>query len=143
MYPLFNIFLILVSLFLVFLLFQFFSTKKAGAGIAVSPRRLHRLLLQKVHFYKELKPEARSSFRRRVSGFLQKVSIVPAQGVKMTTLDKIYVACAAVIPVFRFPDWEYKQLDTVVIRTGTFSRDFRGAPEDENVLGMVGNGALH
>jgi Mlc titration factor MtfA (ptsG expression regulator) len=139
----FNAFLLLVAAFILFLLYNFFKTKKVGEGIHLSPRRLHQILIQRVRFYKELKPAERISFRQRVADFLQKVSIVPAQGVKINTTDKIYVACAAIVPVFRYPDWEYRQLDTVVIRAGNFSKTFKGGPEEENVLGMVGDGAMH
>ncbi len=143
MHPIFNAFLLLVAAFIVFLLFNFFKTKKVGEGIRVSPRRMHQILMRRVRFYKDLKPEERVSFRQRAADFLQKVSIVPEQGLKIKTIDKIYVACAAIIPVFRYPDWEYGQLDTVVIRSGNFSKTFRGVPEEENVMGMVGDGAMH
>ena len=143
LHPIFNFFLLLVAGFLGFLLYTFFRTPKTGSGISVSPQRLRHLLTQKVPFYKNLSPEERGTFRMRVKAFLKEVSIVPAQGVKLQTLDKIYVACAAIIPVFKFPDWQYAQLNTVVIQGGNFSKTFRGSAEEENVMGMVGNGAMH
>ncbi len=125
-----------------FLLFRFWNRRPQGNTRNLTPRRAHRLLLR-VRFYKVLPPTRQEAFRSRVIGFLNTVSITPAQGVKLKMLDRIYVAAAAIIPVFHKPDWEYTNLDTVVVRAGNFSKDFKGEAQDENVLGMVGDGAMH
>lgn len=125
-----------------FLLLHFFKKKREGNTPALTPRRAHRLL-QRVRFYKTLSPENQAAFRNRVIDFLATVRITPAQGVNIKMLDRIYVAAAAIIPVFHKPDWQYTYLDEVIIRSGNFSKDFRGAPEDENVMGMVGDGVLN
>lgn len=136
------LYLLLGVFALVFGILFLFRRKKQGNSPALTPRRAHRLL-QSVRFYKNLPPDRQEAFRNRVLQFLQTVRITPAQGVKIRALDRIYVAAAAIIPVFHKPDWEYTALDEVVIRSGNFSKDFRGAAEDENVMGMVGDGFLN
>ncbi len=125
-----------------FLLLYLSKKKKTGNTTGLAPRRAHRLLLR-VRFYKNLPPERQEVFRNRVINFLNTIRITPAQGVKIKMLDRIYVASAAIIPVFHKPDWQYNDLDEVIIRSGNFSKDFRGAPEDENVMGMVGDGVMN
>ncbi len=125
-----------------FLIVRFVGTKRNGNTQNLTPRRAHRFL-QRVHYYQNLTPAQQEVFRKRVIDFLAQVRITPAKGVKIRMLDRIYVAAAAIIPVFHKPDWEYSNLNDVVIRSGTFSKDFKGAPEDTNVLGMVGDGAMH
>lgn len=136
------LFLLIAVFAIAFLLLRFFKRKREGNTPLPTPRRAHRLLLH-VRFYKNLSTDQQEAFRARVLGFLQTVRITPAKGVRIKMLDRIYVAAAAIIPVFHKPDWEYSYLDEVVIRSGNFSKDFRGAPEDENVMGMVGDGALN
>ncbi len=109
----------------------------------ISPARAHALLLKHVRFYAALSREEQAGFRVRAKGFLEAVRITPAVGVQLTTLDRMYVACAAIIPVFRFPGWTYRNLNEVVIYPGNFSKDFKGGPEDQTVMGMVGDGAMH
>lgn len=135
-------YLLLGVIALTILILYFSGKKKLGNTVVPTPRRAHRLLLH-VRFYKNLSPDQQEIFRARVIAFLQTVRITPAQGVRIKMLDRIYVAAAAIIPVFHQPDWEYSYLDEVVIRSGNFSKDFRGAPEEENVMGMVGDGVLN
>ena len=75
--------------------------------------------------------------------FLSTVSITAVGKVTVTGLDRLYVAAAAIIPIFSFKDWAYNNLNEVLIYPGAFTKDFSGRPEDSNVLGMVGDGAMH
>lgn len=120
-----------------------FRKKKPVYAPPISPRKAHALLLKHVRFYKGLSREEQASFRIRAKEFLDTVRVTPTEGVKLRTLDRIYVACAAIIPVFRFKDWVYRNLNEVIIHPGNFSKDFKGGPEDQTVMGMVGNGAMH
>lgn len=125
-----------------------FRRRRARGAAAVEappipPRKAHALLLKHVRFYAALSREEQASFRERAKAFLEAVRITPAVGVQLKALDRMYVACAAIIPVFRFPGWTYRNLNEVVIHPGNFSKDFKGAPEDQTVMGMVGDGAMH
>lgn len=109
----------------------------------ISPRKAHRLMLKHIRFYKGLSREEQAEFRIRCKTFLETVPITPVPGVELKVLDRIYVAAAAIIPVFRFKDWVYKNLNEVLIYPGNFSKNFEGAGADANVMGMVGDGAMH
>ncbi len=135
-------YLFLAGSLAIFLLILFNSIRKRKNPVApnISPRKAHRLLMKHVRFYKGLNRDEQASFRIRCKDFLDKVAITPVGKVKVKTLDRIYVAAAAIIPIFRFPDWRYNNLNEVLIYPGTFSKDFKN---EGNVLGMVGDGAMH
>lgn len=129
---------------LVFLILREKWRKRATAvAPPISPRKAHRLLLRYVRFYRRLNREEQATFRIRAKAFLETVAITPVGNVKLRDLDRLYVAAAAIIPIFRFKDWSYRHLNEVLIQPGTFTKDFRGKKEEANVLGMVGDGAMH
>jgi Mlc titration factor MtfA (ptsG expression regulator) len=137
------VFVILSLGLLVLVLINSFKKGKPVEVPRISPRRAHRLLMNHVRFYKSLNADERTGFRRRAMEFLDTVRITATEGVELRMLDRIYIASAAIIPVFRYPDWTYRNLNEVIIQPGNFSKDFRGGPEDETVMGMVGDGAMH
>jgi len=104
---------------------------------------MHSMLEAHVSFYRDLDDVAKEVFRRRVQHFLDTTRITPVEGVEITTLDKLYVASSAMIPIFHFKDWAYNNLDEVLVYPGTFTRDFDVHDAEKNVLGMVGDGAMH
>jgi MtfA peptidase len=100
------------------------------------------ILLDKVFFYQQLTPDNRAIFEKRVLHFLSQVTIT---GIKTTVEDedRVFVAASAIIPIFGFPEWEYNNLNEVLLYPDTFSKDFSTAQgEEKTVLGMVGNGAM-
>jgi len=105
--------------------------------------RIHTLLEQHVHFYRNLDSGKQSLFRARVRHFLGSVAITGVGTVQLTELDRIYVAASAIIPIFSFSDWSYNNLNEVLVYADTFTRDFDMQSEDRNVLGMVGTGAMN
>lgn len=138
---------IIVLLSIGLLAFVFFSgllkKRKPVHAPVISPRKAHALLTKHVRFYAALSREEQARFRERAKEFLDTVAVTPTEGVELRPLDQLYVACAAIIPVFRFENWRYKALNEVIIHPGNFSKDFRGGPEDQMVMGMVGDGAMH
>lgn len=119
--------------------------KKSAAPAAppIAPDSMHALLQAHVGFYQRLDGAAQASFRERAQHFLDTTRITPVSGVQLSDLDRLYVAASAIIPIFSFPDWAYNNLDEVLIYPGTFSKDFDIEEEERNVLGMVGDGAMH
>lgn len=49
---------------------------------------------------------------------------------------------AAVIPIFRFSSWQYRNLHEVLLYPAQFSDKFALEGEERNILGMVGEGAM-
>ena len=117
--------------------------RKQGYVPPISPAKAHQLLLENVRYYARLNPDEQAEFRTRAKDFLEHVIISPVGDVKITTLDRIYVAAAAIIPIFRHKGWAYNHLNEVLIYPGNFSKDFEQDPESANVMGMVGDGAMH
>lgn len=104
---------------------------------------MHALLEEHVSFYRKLGDADQASFRKRVQHFLDTTRVTPVRGVVLTELDRLYVASSAIIPIFSFDDWAYNNLDEVLIYPGTFTQEFSVEDEERNVLGMVGDGAMH
>ncbi len=100
------------------------------------------ILRSKVAFYGELDSTGKESFRKQVEQFLGGVSI---RGVdtQVTDEDRILVAASAVIPIFAFPNWEYRNLNEILLYPNSFSHKYETKGEDRNVAGMVGWGPMN
>ena len=100
------------------------------------------ILSQHVHFYQRLNEPARQRFREKVGSFLANVRI-EGVGATIDERDRIYVASSAVIPIFGFPEWEYRNLTDVLIYPDTFNQEFKFEGADRAILGMVGSGYMN
>ena len=101
----------------------------------------YRLLLnEKVEFYKRLDPVKKTEFENRMQVFLANVKIT---GVRTTVenTDKVLIAAGAIIPIFGFPDWEYINLNEVLLYPDYFGEGFNQEGKGRDILGMVGSGA--
>ncbi|MFZ6023842.1 MAG: zinc-dependent peptidase [Bacteroidota bacterium] len=100
-----------------------------------------RLLEKHVTFYKQLDNDDKEQFLQRVQLFLQKVRIT---GVKTTIedIDRVFIAAAAIIPIFAFKGWQYQNIHEVLVYPGSFNEDFEIEGTGRDVLGMVGNGPM-
>jgi len=52
------------------------------------------------------------------------------------------VASSAIIPIFRFPEWEYKSLCEVLLYPDLFTEDYDFNVKDRSISGMVGSGGV-
>lgn len=134
--------IIIVTILVLFFVIRALRNRKSTAP-QIPENKEHELLLKHVRFYKALDAAGQLSFRARVSHFLNTVTITPVGEVVVTELDRLYVAAAAIIPIFSFEDWAYNNLNEVLIYPNAFTKDFSGVAEESNVLGMVGEGAMH
>lgn len=115
------------------------SRRQSAVSLSASMRKI---LEEKVAFYQDLKAGQKKVFEEKVERFLSGVEV---RGVdtKVTEEDKVLVASSAVIPIFAFPDWEYRNLNEVLLYPNSFSREFNTTGEGRNVAGMVGWGPMH
>jgi hypothetical protein len=81
------------------------------------------------------------AFEKRVEHFLSAHKITGINA-EVEDLDRMLIAAAAIIPVYRIPDWQYINLHEVLLYPGTFNADFEQGGSDRNIIGMVGTGAL-
>ncbi|MGH1541763.1 MAG: zinc-dependent peptidase [Arenicella sp.] len=98
-------------------------------------------LLAQVAFYANLEESDRGLFERRVLLFLQTTEIV-GHDVVVTQQDRLLVASAAIILVWKFPDWHYLNLDTVSLVSASFNEQADFGQADSNIQGLVGTGTM-
>ena len=130
------IFTILIVL-LITSLIKISKRKKAAAF----PDYWHSLLMNHVHFYKQLSFEDQKKFQQRMMVFLSEIYI-DTVNTDLTDLDKVLIAASAVIPVFGFDEWHYNNLSGVLLYPDTFNNDLEFDQENtgKNILGLVGTG---
>ena len=118
------------------------SSRQRSRKAHALPADVGGLLSANVDFYNKLDNAARQQFEARVRDFLDNVTV---RGVDVTIedRDKVLVAAGAIMLIFSFPDWKYNNIAEVLLYQGAFSRDFSTNKGERNVLGMVGEGAMH
>ncbi|MBU4486754.1 MAG: zinc-dependent peptidase, partial [Candidatus Delongbacteria bacterium] len=102
------------------------------------------ILNSKVRFYKKLSVEEKNLFEFKVSEFLANVEITGV-GIGVNRSDELLVASSAVIPIFRFPGWQYVNVTEVLLYPNSFNEDFQffdGKVKADNI-GMVGDGVMN
>lgn len=135
----------LLLIFFVGLMMYFLNAKsfrpKAENKLLPTPLKWRAFLNQSVHFYNNLGEQEKLQFEADVQRFLNHVKIT---GVKteVSFEDRLLVASSAVIPLFGFPAWTYKNLDEVLLYPSAFDREFNFDSSAEYITGMVGNGAM-
>lgn len=116
---------------------------KSGAGaIAGISGADRQVLSENVHFYQQLNSTDRQKFEDKISAFLAVVRL-EGIGIAVEPLDRILIACSAIIPVFGFDDWTYKNLSSVLLYPDTFNKDFQFEGGERSILGMVGEGYMN
>lgn len=101
------------------------------------PRLWRKILKDHVNFYYRLSRKDKTEFERKVHIFLLNVRI---RGMKteVTHEDKILIAAGAIIPVFRFSNWNYANLKEVQLYPDKFQ-----IPESTRMAhGLVGWGTM-
>lgn len=140
-----NIFTLLFALFLVsMLVWVIYRSKVKKSGLEVPemfPETWRKFLLDKVQFYQELNDTDRLLFESDVQKFLKRIKIT---GIKNTVSDedRLLVASSAVIPIFRFPEWEYNTLVEVLLYPDLFTEEFNFLEGERNIAGMAGSGGM-
>jgi MtfA peptidase len=100
-----------------------------------------QVLQEHVSFYRELPVAEKKRFEAALQQFLQKIRITGVQ-TTATDMDRVFIAAAAIIPIFGFRDWEYNNIHEVLLYPGSFDKDYRIAGNGRDTLGMVGNGPM-
>ncbi len=107
------------------------------------PPEWEAVLQREVVFFRVLDPAAQQRFRRQLQVFLGEKQITGIQ-VQVDTTTRVLAATSAIIPIFGFPDWEWDQIDEVLVYPTRFDGEFQfGDKKGHNILGMVGTGSLN
>ena len=120
----------------------YFLTRKKNASVILPAEDYQKLLEEQVEYYRNLDVAAKANFIRLVFEFLKDTTI-EGVGTEVTSLDRALIASSAVIPIFGFPEWKYKNLTNVILYPDTFDHDFQFEGGDRNILGMVGSGYMN
>ena len=108
----------------------------------ILPANYLTLLQNEVAFYRDLSDSNKTRFEKLVYEFLHYMRI-EGVGTEITDLDRVLIASAAVVPIFGFPEWKYKNLTNIILYPDTFDDEFQFEGENRNVLGMVGSGYMN
>lgn len=136
---------VVIGFIILALVILHFVQKKRGKLLAQSPLDLTasdlKFLDTRIEFYKNLTDEEKKVFEEKLQTFLASVQIT---GIKteVTQQDRLMVAAGAIIPIFRFNSWQYRNLHEVLLYPNTFSDKFELEGEERRILGMVGEGAM-
>lgn len=115
------------------------TSVKAGANL---PSAYAAILYREVGFYQKLDKSGKARFEQLAGEFLQDVRI-EGVGTEITDIDSMLIASSAVIPIFGFPGWKYKNLTNIILYPDAFDKDFQFEGESRNILGMVGSGYMN
>ena len=110
--------------------------------VSIQPQQYQALLEANVAYYRKLDVEGKTRFEKLVAAFLNDINI-EGVGTEVTDTDRVLVASSAVIPIFGFPDWKYKNLTNVILYPDTFDQEFQFEGENRSILGMVGSGYMN
>lgn len=106
------------------------------------PEAYRKILANEVPYYQDLSEAERLRFEEATQYFLATTQIT---GVNVEVDDqvRVLVAASAVIPVFGFQDWTYRNLNEVLIYPRSFnSATYAQQGEGRETLGMVGTGPM-
>ncbi len=135
-----QILFLILSLFFIAVVVYMAKPKK-NLGYQPDKIQIKNMLQQYVLFYQQLSNIEKSRFEANVQSFLMRVRIT---GVKTNVedLDRILLAAAAIIPIFSFTNWEYRNINEVLIYPGSFNENYSQDGQGRNITGMVGNGPM-
>ncbi len=107
------------------------------------PKIWEGILNRDVAFFRALDESEKGRFREEIKIFLNEKQIT---GIKTSVDDtvRILVAASAIIPTFGFPEWEWDQIQEILIYPTNFDEHYKiGQKGNHDVLGMIGSGAMN
>lgn len=128
-----------VVLIVVFVLLLIGSRRRLKP--APLPSNYRDILEKYVPFYGRLDSEGRARFEARMKQFLARVRLTGV-GTEVEDLDRVFITASAVIPLYHFPDWEYTNLNEVLLYPNSFDEEYQFESEERFIAGIVGEGAL-
>ncbi len=107
------------------------------------PGEWEEVLQREVVFFRTLGPEEQLRFRRELQVFLGEKRITGI-GTQVDTTTRVLAGASAIIPIFGFPEWEWDQINEVLIYPSRFDEDFSFEKgKGKSILGMVGTGGMN
>jgi Mlc titration factor MtfA (ptsG expression regulator) len=134
----------LVGVILIFLIVWVlvFYYKRKFVHISQFTEEWKSILRKKVKFYEKLPAGKKKQFENDVIEFMEGCRITGVD-LELNDEDRLLVASSAVIPIFGFPRWKYKNLREVLVYPTYFNENYETAGSDRNIGGMVGWGPMN
>jgi Mlc titration factor MtfA (ptsG expression regulator) len=103
-----------------------------------------KILSDHVDFYTSLDTDGQQYFEQRIQYFLHTKAITPVN----CEIDErliLFIAASAIMPVFSFPDFFYRNINEVLVYPDSFDEEYNLSTPDKRrrIAGMVGNGAMN
>ena len=122
--------------------FSYNWRKKKNVRLEPIEDDFRKILQEKVNFYKKLDDSGKEMFETRMQRFLSQVRITGIN-TNVEAIDRVFVAASAIIPIFAFKNWEYNNLNEVLLYPDSFNEEFKMDNDlDKPILGMVGSGSM-
>lgn len=119
--------------------FIFFLRRKKDQHLTPFSSEWAKILEDKVYFYRNLDPVGQTMFEIRVQRFLNAKKVTGVD-VEIDDTVRLLVAASAIIPTFAFANFNYPNVNEILIYPNAFNKDFEtGEGAGGNILGMVGN----
>ncbi len=135
-----SILAISIAVIALILVVLFSPKKKKLLDIKTLNENDRALLETYVPFYIGLNKEKRLEFETRMQHFLSTTRITGINTVA-ERLDEILISASAIIPIFEFANWEYINLNEVLLYPDSFNEKFEQQGTERSTLGVVGDGA--
>ncbi len=134
--------MIIVAILIIVIGVCYFIFRKKEPIVKYEAPQLKQLLSTYIEFYNRLNLTNQQLFEQRIEEFLSYVSL-EGVGFKVDDTDRIMVASSAVIPIFGFEGWTYRNITNVLLYPDTFNHEFQFEGEGRNIEGMVGSGYMN
>src|ERR1051326_2721946 len=134
--------LLVISVLVLYLLFKpKFREREFLEPQEPFPVQWRSILMENVTFYYHLGAKEKKQFEYKVQEFLSNVRITGIQ-TSIDDTDRLLVASSAIIPIFRFPNWQYTTVYEVLLYPAAFNEKFETEGKERSILGMVGTGYM-
>ena len=132
---------IIITIVICYSLFQ--RRRKRELTQVILDDKQKELLAQHIDYYNNLSADDKAYFIDKVEQFLDAVRI-EGVGLQVNDTDRLMVASSAVIPIFKFKDWTYRNVTNVLLYPDTFDKDYQFEDSNQrNIMGMVGSGYMN
>lgn len=98
-----------------------------------------KLLIQNIPYFKLLNKNDQKIFSKEVEIFISEKEILGIE-TTISDLDRVMVASSAIIPIFKFPQFEYDNVTTIILYPERFNTNFDTDGADRSIMGLVGIG---
>lgn len=136
-----QLFILIIFILAIIYTIKFLGKKKVTVTEPVPPQ-LRKILQDEIPFYQKLTQVKQTEFEERAAHFLTQVKITGVKTV-VEDADRVLIAASAIIPIFNFAGWEYKNLHEILLYPDSFNHAFEQQGAGRSILGMVGSGAMN